>query len=133
MSIVDFIAGLLHDPAKLRAFLDDPVEALREAGLPDATPDQVNELLPLVAESIGPMESLVAQQNRELDDFCAPAADKEIGPAGADHAQVIVDSVRGGKWVSEGESDKALGPVDFAARSQSPRGTTNRMPTTPRR
>lgn len=52
MSILDFTSDLFHDPDNLRSFVDDPDQALRDAGLPDATPEQVHDLLPLVAESM---------------------------------------------------------------------------------
>ena len=54
MSILDFTTGLFREPANLRSFVDNPGQALKDAGLPDATPDQVHDLLPLVAESMPP-------------------------------------------------------------------------------
>lgn len=54
MSILDFTVGLFRDPAVLRSFIDDPDRALADAGLPDATPAQVHDLLPVVAESMAP-------------------------------------------------------------------------------
>jgi hypothetical protein len=54
MSILDFTTGLFRDPATLRSFVDDPDQALEDAGLPDATPEQVHDLLPVVAESMPP-------------------------------------------------------------------------------
>jgi hypothetical protein len=52
MSILDFTTGLFREPASLQSFVDDPQQALRDAGLPDVTPEQVHELLPVVAESM---------------------------------------------------------------------------------
>lgn len=60
MSILDYTTGLFREPANLRAFVDDPQQALRAAGLPDATADQVHELMPLVAESMPPDHPLQA-------------------------------------------------------------------------
>jgi hypothetical protein len=37
MSILDFTSGLFRDPVNLRSFVDDPDQALDEAGLADAT------------------------------------------------------------------------------------------------
>jgi hypothetical protein len=54
MSILDFTTDLFRDPASLRSFIDDPDQALDAAGLPDVTPEQVRDLLPLVAESMPP-------------------------------------------------------------------------------
>jgi hypothetical protein len=54
MSILDFTSGLFRDPANLRSFVDNPDQALDEAGLSDATPQQVHDLLPVVAESMPP-------------------------------------------------------------------------------
>ncbi|HET6731418.1 IniB N-terminal domain-containing protein [Mycobacterium sp.] len=52
MSILDFTTGLFREPASLQSFVDDPEQALRDAGLPDVTPEQVHDLLPVVAESM---------------------------------------------------------------------------------
>lgn len=54
MSILDFTTGSFRDPANLRSFVDNPDQALADAGLPDATPQQVHDLLPMVAESMPP-------------------------------------------------------------------------------
>jgi len=54
MSILDFTTGLFRDPANLSSFVGDPDQALIDAGLPDATPEQVHDLLPVVAESMPP-------------------------------------------------------------------------------
>jgi hypothetical protein len=54
MSILDFTTGLFREPATLRSFVDDPDQALEDAGLPDVTPEQVHDLLPVVAESMPP-------------------------------------------------------------------------------
>ena len=54
MSILDFTTGLFREPANLRSFVDDPGQALKDAGLPDATPEQVLDVLPVVAESMPP-------------------------------------------------------------------------------
>jgi hypothetical protein len=54
MSILDFTTGLFRDPANLRSFIDDPDQALQDAGLSDATPEEVHDLLPVVAESMPP-------------------------------------------------------------------------------
>jgi hypothetical protein len=50
MSILDFTTGLFREPANLRSFVDDPDQALKDAGLPDATPEQVHDILAVVAE-----------------------------------------------------------------------------------
>lgn len=58
MSILDFTTDLFRDPAALRAFIEDPDQSLRDAGLPGATPEQVYHLLPMVAESMSPEHPL---------------------------------------------------------------------------
>ena len=60
MSILDFTTDLFRDPASLRAFIEDADQSLRDAGLPEATPEQVYELLPVVAESMPPEHPLQA-------------------------------------------------------------------------
>lgn len=62
MSLVDFTASLFRDQQLAAAFNDNPVRALRDAGLPDVTPADVQALLPTVAESMPPdhpLQSLV--------------------------------------------------------------------------
>jgi hypothetical protein len=54
MSILDFTTDLFRDPVNLRSFVDDPDQAHTDAGLPDATAEQVHDLLPVVAESAPP-------------------------------------------------------------------------------
>jgi len=46
MSILDFTIGLFRDPANLRSFVNDPDQALDEAGLADATPQHVHDHAP---------------------------------------------------------------------------------------
>lgn len=85
MSILDYTTGLFREPASLRAFVDDPRQALREAGLRDATPEQVHDLLPVIAESMPPDHPLqtvahaddpvAALQALDVDDMVADAHD----------------------------------------------------------
>jgi len=85
MSILDFTTGLFRDPVNLRSFVDDPEQALHDAGLPDATPEQVHDLLPVVAESMPPdhpLQTVVhsddpvsALQALDIDDLIAEAHD----------------------------------------------------------
>jgi hypothetical protein len=133
MSIVDFTTGLFHDPANLRAFVDDPDQALRDAGLPDVTPEQVHAFLPVVAESMPPdhpLQSVVhaadpqaALQNLDVDEVCSLPADKALSDVGGkagkstDHAtdngsgddHVIIEPVEVGRWKQLSENDKGLG------------------------
>jgi hypothetical protein len=79
MSILDFTTDLFRDPTNLRAFVDDPNKALHDAGLPDATPDQVHDLLPVVAESmppdhplqtvVGSLDPVAALQHLDFDEL----------------------------------------------------------------
>ena len=85
MSILDFTTGLFREPANLRSFVDDPDQALKDAGLPDATPDQVHDLLPVVAESMPPdhplqtvvhsADPVTALQALDIDDLIAEVHD----------------------------------------------------------
>jgi hypothetical protein len=133
MSIVDFTTGLFHDPANLRAFVDNPDEALRDAGLPDVTPEQVHAFLPVVAESMPPDHPLqtvvhaadpqAALQSLNVDEVCSLPATKALsevdGKTGksTDHAPdvgagddpVIIESVEAGRWKPVWENDKGLG------------------------
>jgi hypothetical protein len=85
MSILDYTTGLFREPASLRAFVEDPRQALRDAGFPDATPEQVHDLLPVIAESMPPDHPLqavahaddpaAALQELDVDDLVADAHD----------------------------------------------------------
>jgi hypothetical protein len=138
MSVLDFATDLFHDPENLRAFIEDADQSLRDAGLPEATPEQVYELLPTIAESMPPDHPLQAVVQapdpqaalRELDvdhfgdlesdvhlsgkikmddDLDVGIADKAV--AGAQDAEqvLIVDSPEDGKWRSATENDKGVG------------------------
>ena len=108
MSILDFTTGLFREPASLQSFVDHPEQALRDAGLPDATPEQVHDLIPVVAESMpadhplqtvlhapDPVAALldldVAQLTAALRDHGrADVPDKSLGEPAAD--QVISEA-----------------------------------------
>jgi hypothetical protein len=49
-TLLDFILDLLRDPAKAQEFNDDPHAALASAGLTGVTADDVNAVLPMVAD-----------------------------------------------------------------------------------
>jgi hypothetical protein len=141
MSILDFTTGLFREPASLQSFVDDPEQALRDAGLPDATPEQVHDLLPLVAESMpadhplqtvvhapDPMAALleldIAQLAAALRDHSrAVEPDKSVGEPAREAVISVgdieckpidtddVDSLKAGNWDLVTEGDKALGGV----------------------
>jgi hypothetical protein len=140
MSILDFTSGLFRDPANLRSFVDNSDQALDEAGLSDATPQQVHDLLPVVAESMPPdhpLQTVVhaadpvrALAELDVDELLADVhhhhhetaatelVDKALGSAECrpdedrEHAQTIHVA----HWDLVDEGDKALGeplaPVD---------------------
>ncbi|MGV0790605.1 IniB N-terminal domain-containing protein [Mycolicibacterium sp. XJ1819] len=83
MSILDFTTELFREPATLRGFVDDPQQALAQAGFPDATPEQIYDLMPLVAESMPPDHPL-----QEV----AHAADPAAALRALDIDEVIADS-----------------------------------------
>jgi hypothetical protein len=103
MSIVDFTADLFHDSASLHAFVDDPTQALRAAGFPDATPEQVIEILPTVAESMPPDHPLQAVVH-------APDPQAALAELNLDHAveDLESDAHLQGKAKAEGEMDSGL-------------------------
>jgi hypothetical protein len=138
MSILDFTTGLFREPATLQSFRDDPEQALRDAGLPDVTPEQVHDLLPVVAESMPadhPLQSVIhapdpvaALLDVDIAQLAAAARahsradtpDKAMG----DPAREVIsvgdigctpvdadDSDFAGKWDIITDGDKALGGV----------------------
>lgn len=136
MSILDFTTGLFREPANLRSFVDDPEQALQDAGLPDATPAQVHDLLPVVAESMPPdhpLQTVVhsadpvrALAELDIDGLIAEVhhrhhetqlIEKELGPAGcqpADDDEVeeeLAETIHIARWDVVAEGDKALGEL----------------------
>jgi hypothetical protein len=132
MSIVDFTANLFHDPADLRSFVDDPDQALSDAGLADVTAEQVLDLLPTVAESMPPdhpLQSVVhsadpaaALAELDVDELVAEVhhhhhetqlIEKAIGPAecrpGDD--EETAETIHIGHWDLVDAGEKALGDL----------------------
>ena len=103
MSILDFTTDLFRDPASLRAFIEDADRSLRDAGLPDATAEQVYDLLPMVAESM-PHEHPLQTVVRAAD---PQAALQELD---LDHVLEDLESEAHlqGKVKAEGEMDAGL-------------------------
>ena len=105
MSILDYTTGLFREPASLGAFVDDPRQALRDAGFPEATPEQVLQLLPVIAESMPLDHPLQA---------VAHADDPAAALRAIDVADLIADAHDHHREVALIE--KALGgPESFAA------------------
>jgi hypothetical protein len=136
MSILDFTTGLFREPASLQSFVDDPEQALRDAGLPDVTPEQVHDLLPVVAESMPadhPLQSVVhapdpvaALLDLDIAQLAAAARDhsradtpdKAVGEPARDvisvgniECKAADDSDFARKWDIITEGDNALGGV----------------------
>ncbi|HEX4558752.1 MAG TPA: IniB N-terminal domain-containing protein [Mycobacterium sp.] len=97
MSILDFTTGLFRDPVNLRSFVDDPDQALTDAGLPDAKPEQVHDLLPVIAESMPPDHPLQTVAH-SADHYPDPPQDDEPHHDHAlDHGGVDLD-ISGVAW-----------------------------------
>jgi hypothetical protein len=113
MSILDFMTGLFREPASLRSFVDDPEKALRDAGLPDATPEQVHDLLPLVAESMPadhPLQTVV-----HAPDPLAALLDLDIAELNAgmrEHSRAVVAD----KGVGEPTGHEVISVGDIACK-----------------
>jgi hypothetical protein len=128
MSILDFTTGLFREPANLRSFVDDPDQALKDAGLPDATPEQVHDLLPVVAESMPPdhvlqmvvhsadpvralaelgIDELVADVHQHHHETQKALGSAECRPG--DDEDEPAETFHGGHWGLVEEGDKGLG------------------------
>jgi hypothetical protein len=113
MTILDFTTGLFREPASLQSFVDDPEQALRDAGLPDVTPEQVHDLLPVVAESMPadhPLQTVV-----HAPDPMAALLDLDIAQLAAD----VRDHGRSGqpdKSVGEPAGDHVISVGDIQCR-----------------
>jgi hypothetical protein len=132
MSILDFTTDLFRDPANLRSFVDDPNKALHDAGLPDATPAQVHDLLPVVAESMPPdhplqtvvhsLDPVAALRQLDLDELAAHShehhhetafIEKVLAPAECrpDDADDHAETIHVGNWNVADIIEKGLGDV----------------------
>jgi hypothetical protein len=133
MSILDFTTDLFRDPVNLRSFVDDPDKALHDAGLADATPAQVHDLLPTIAASMPPdhpLQTVVASadpvaalQELDVDELSTDAhqhhhetpliqkvlAAAECRPGDDDDEQG--QTIHISNWHVAGVIDKALGDV----------------------
>jgi hypothetical protein len=132
MSILDFTTGLFREPANLRSFVDDPDQALKDAGLPDATPDQIHDLLPMVAESMPldhPLQTVVhsadpvrALAELDIDELVADVHHhhhhhetqliEELGPPGCRPGDDVAEPaamIHAGHWNLVEQGDKGLG------------------------
>lgn len=136
MSILDFTTDLFRDPVNLRSFVDDPDQALQDAGLPDATPEQVHDLLPVVAESMSPdhplqtvvhsADPVAALAELDFDELLADLhhhnhqtelIEKALGPAKCkpgddkDDDDEPAETIHVGHWDVIEHGDKALGDL----------------------
>ncbi len=110
MSILDFTTGLFREPASLQSFVDDPEQALRDAGLPDATPEQVHDLIPVVAESMPADHPLQAVLH--APDPVAALLDLDIAQLTAalrDHGRADVPD----KSMGEPDTDQVISVADI--------------------
>jgi hypothetical protein len=136
MSILDFTTDLFRDPVNLRSFVDDPDQALHDAGLPDATPEQVHDLLPVVAESMSPdhplqtvvhsADPVAALAELDFDELLADLhhhshqtelIEKALGPAeckpgdNEDDDEEPAETIHVGHWDVIEHGDKAIGDL----------------------
>ena len=51
-SLLDFVMSLVRDPDAAAAYAADPAQAIADANLPDVTSVDVNNLIPVVSESL---------------------------------------------------------------------------------
>ncbi|MBX7449437.1 Rv0340 family protein [Mycolicibacterium sp. 3033] len=69
-SLVDFVVSLVRDPAAAAAYAADPAQALADAHLTDVSSADVQNLLPVVAESLS-----TAVPAHSFDAFADPGID----------------------------------------------------------
>jgi hypothetical protein len=71
-SLLDFVMSLVRDPDAAAAYADNPAQAIADANLTDVTSVDVNNLIPVVSESLSmavPSVSSVSSQGGDpLDD-----------------------------------------------------------------
>jgi hypothetical protein len=132
MSILDFTTDLFRDPANLRSFVENPNKALDDAGLHDATPDQVHDLLPFVAESmpadhplqivVHSLDPVAALQHLDFEELGfddhrhhhqSSLIEKVLGPAECrpDDSDQHAETIHVDDWTVAVDADKGLGPA----------------------
>jgi hypothetical protein len=71
-SLLDFVMSLVRDPDAAAAYADNPAQAIADAHLTDVTSVDVNNLIPVVSESLSmavpSMSSVSSQGDDGLDD-----------------------------------------------------------------
>lgn len=74
-ALLDFVMGLVRDAHAAARFAADPVGSLAAAGLPDVTPADVRNLIPVVADSIAMSTPRFPEFDTRLDSAFPSAAD----------------------------------------------------------
>lgn len=78
-SLLDFVMSLVRDPDAAARYAADPVATLADANLPDVTSADVDQLVPVVAESL----SAAAPAMSGFDVGAVPAVDSNVWTSGA--------------------------------------------------
>ena len=103
LTLTDFVATLLRDPATMSGFESDPTATLAQAGLQDITPQDVQEVLPLVLD-YAPNGGLPALE--------AGLTDLPSGPEGAiAYLQAVVAAAPAGEVTPPAASDGMSGTL----------------------
>ena len=53
-SLLDFVMAVVRDPDVAASYAADPTQAIADAGLTDVTIADVNQLIPVVSETVAP-------------------------------------------------------------------------------
>lgn len=79
-SLLDFVMSLVRDPDAAARYAADPAAAITDAGLPDVTSADVDQLIPVVAESVS---SAVPGLDSTSWAGTVPAVDGNVWASGA--------------------------------------------------
>ncbi len=118
-SLLDFVMSLVRDPDAAAAYADNPAQAIADANLPDVTSVDVNNLIPVVSESlsmavpsVSSASSVSSQGGDSLDDggnVWASGAATAAFDAFDDHVPAaVVDDVHSVTTALVNDPDTAL-------------------------
>jgi hypothetical protein len=110
-SLLDFVMSLVRDPDAAAAYAADPAQAISDANLTDVTSVDVNNLIPVVSESMStavPTTGADAIVDDHAGNVWASGAATAAFDAFDDHVPVTVDDVHSVTTELVNDPDSAL-------------------------
>jgi hypothetical protein len=89
-SLLDFVMSLVRDPDAAAAYAADPAQAIADANLSDVTSVDVNNLIPVVSESLSTSTGADALVDHDASNVWASGAATAAFDAFDDHVPTVV-------------------------------------------